>query len=96
MSQNRASLSGSRKGISVWTRGGSEIDLAKAEQELRDAQEKLAHPAPDADTEALLITYRNAMARVATAQQAKGINDPTRKIVRVVRPSAYAAGSRWS
>ncbi len=50
----------------------SEIDLAKAEQELRDAQEKLAHPAADADTEALLITYRNAMARVATAQQAKG------------------------
>jgi F-type H+-transporting ATPase subunit epsilon len=46
----------------------SEIDLAKAEQELRDAQEKLAHPAPDADTAAMLVDYRNAMARVTVAQ----------------------------
>jgi F-type H+-transporting ATPase subunit epsilon len=51
---------------------GSEIDVSKAEQDLREAQEQMAHPAPDADIEALLIRYRNATARIETARQAKG------------------------
>jgi F-type H+-transporting ATPase subunit epsilon len=49
---------------------GSEIDQAGAEKELRDAQERMANPAPDTDTAAVLVNYRNAMARVAAAQQA--------------------------
>jgi hypothetical protein len=32
----------------------------------------MAHPAPDADIEALLIRYRNATARIETARRAKG------------------------
>jgi len=50
----------------------SEIDVSKAEQDLREAQEQMAHPAPDADIEALLIRYRNATARIETARQGKG------------------------
>lgn len=49
----------------------SEIDLAKAEQDLQQAEEQMMHPAPDADSAALVINYRNAMARVETAKQAK-------------------------
>lgn len=47
----------------------SEIDVSKAEQDLREAQEQMAHP--DADIEALLIRYRNATARIETARQGK-------------------------
>ncbi len=50
---------------------GSEIDAAKAEADLREAQEQMLHPAPDADTAAVLIRYRNAVARVDTARLAK-------------------------
>jgi F-type H+-transporting ATPase subunit epsilon len=48
---------------------GSEIDLTQAEKELRDAQERMVNPAPDVDIAAVLINYREAGARVATAQQ---------------------------
>jgi F-type H+-transporting ATPase subunit epsilon len=48
---------------------GSDIDLAEAEKELLRAQERLVNPAPDVDITALLVSYRNAQARVATAQQ---------------------------
>ena len=48
---------------------GSDIDLAEAEKELRHAQERLANAAPGVDVDAVLIHYRNATARVTTAQQ---------------------------
>jgi F-type H+-transporting ATPase subunit epsilon len=47
---------------------GSEIDVASAEQDLREAQEQIAHPAPDMDVDAVLIRYRKAMARIDTAK----------------------------
>jgi len=49
----------------------SEIDVSKAERDLREAQEQMAHPAPDSDIEALLIRYRNATARIETARQTR-------------------------
>jgi F-type H+-transporting ATPase subunit epsilon len=48
----------------------SEIDVAAAETALREAQEKMAHPAPDSDMAGVLLQYRNASARVETAKVA--------------------------
>lgn len=48
---------------------GSEIDVARAEQDLREAQEQMAHPAPDMDVEAVLIKYRKATARIDAARE---------------------------
>jgi len=48
---------------------GSEIDLARAEQDLKDAQEQMAHPEPDMNVDAVLIKWRKAAARIETAQE---------------------------
>jgi F-type H+-transporting ATPase subunit epsilon len=46
----------------------AEIDVVAAGKALSDAQEKMAHPAPDSDVAGVLLQYRNAAARVETAK----------------------------
>ena len=47
----------------------SEINVAAAEKALQEAQEKMAHPAPDSDVAGVLIQYRTATVRIETARQ---------------------------
>ena len=57
---------------------GSEIDLGRAEKDLAEAQEQMAHQGPDADVAAILIRHRKAVARVEAAQKAAGDARPLR------------------